>query len=139
MIQKPLSDDYRIIMDEIVPEVLARFTNKAGDYGDAWKLLGAKGQFSDINRKFWKLFNSIWEGRELQGEQPAECAEDIIGHCLLLLLILRQEGAAAPTPERALNSASESLVPPTVPGDEAGRLPGGLEAPVRPGERPERT
>ena len=113
-----LPPEYRIIRDEIMPAVMDRFISKASDYGDAWKLLGAKGQFSDINRKFWKLYNSIWDGRELQGEQPDECAEDIIGHCLLLLLILRSEA----TPLRPSFSSPERLVPPTERRSEAGRV-----------------
>jgi hypothetical protein len=106
--------EYQMIQDEIMPKVMERFLTKAGDYGDAWKLLGAKGQFSDINRKFWKLYRSIWEDKELQGEQPAECAEDIIGHCLILLWIFHQEGGGEPTPLGAEFSAPERLVPPTL-------------------------
>lgn len=115
-------NEYMVIQDEIMPEVMERFISKATDYGDAWKLLGAKGQFSDINRKFWKLYRSIWEGRPLQGEQPAECAEDIIGHCLLLLYILREESdqkpILTPSPERAVFSPNTRLVPPTLPASD---------------------
>lgn len=96
-----------VIMDRILPGFMDRFCDKADDYGESWKLLGAKGQFSDINRKFWKLYYSIWLGQELVGEQPDECAEDIIGHCLILLYILRYE----PTPERGIFSSPESGVP----------------------------
>lgn len=119
-----LPDDYRVIVDKIVPRVVDKFCSKAGDYGDAYKLLGVKGQFSDINRKFWKLYNSIWLGRELLGEQPDECAEDIIGHCLLLLALLERES----TPERASFSSPTTPVPPTLPARESGSL----------GERPGR-
>src|SRR3954452_437653 len=115
---KKLPKEYNTILHGILPDVVDRFTSKAGDYGDAWKLLGAKGQFSDINRKFWKLYNSIWLDKELQGEQPDECAEDIIGHCLLLLYILREES----TPERAEKSPPERLVPPTLPASEPARV-----------------
>ena len=111
-----LPEDYRVIMEEIVPDVLERFQSKAGDYGAAYKLLGAKGQFSDINRKFWKLYNSIWCERELKGEQPYECAEDIIGHCLLLMLILRQEGTEPATPERPNISSVPTHAPHVNPG-----------------------
>lgn len=96
-------DVHSIITYEIAPEVLTRFSSKGSDYGDSWRLLGAKGQFSDINRKFWKLYNSIWLDRDLVGEQPDECVEDIIGHCFLLLYILRRE----PTPEGAIFSSPE--------------------------------
>lgn len=103
---KKLPEPYESIVNEIAPDVLREFVRKSHDYGDSWRLLGAKGQFSDINRKFWKLYNSIWMGRDLVGEQPAECARDIIGHCLLLLYILERES----TPERPLFSSHESDV-----------------------------
>jgi len=90
--------DYRIIMNMIVPQLLAQFLERSKDYGRAFELLGAKGQFSDINRKFWKLHRAIWLGQPLtrEGEGPEECAEDIIGHCLLLIYILRY----LPDPEK---------------------------------------
>jgi len=106
-----MTKPHEVIINEIVPDVLREFTRKSGDYGDSWRLLGAKGQFSDINRKFWKLYNSIWMGRELVGEQPAECVADIIGHCLLLLYILERE----PAPERALFSTHEASLPASLP------------------------
>lgn len=94
---------HEIIMERILPEFLNEFINKGADYGDSWRLLGAKGQFSDINRKFWKLYNSIWLDQELVGEQPDECAKDIIGHCFLLMYILRFDS----TPEGAIFSSTE--------------------------------
>jgi hypothetical protein len=105
-IKKPpkLADEYAYIVRQIVPAVVERFVSKGGDYGDAWKLLGTKGQFSDINRKFWKLYYSIWLDRPLVGEQADECAEDIIGHCLLLLYLMENP----PTPDRGAFSSPES-------------------------------
>jgi hypothetical protein len=108
-----LHNIYEIIEQRIAPDVMKRFLSKSADYGDAWKLLGAKGQFSDINRKYWKLYKSIWLGQELQGEQPDECVEDIIGHCYLLLAILREDS----TPERPTFSSPDRLVPPTLPAE----------------------
>lgn len=92
---------YKVVAEDIFYDVIGKFLEKGADYGDSWRLLGAKGQFSDINRKFWKLYNSIWLGQELQGEQMDECVQDIIGHCLILLYILRYE----PAPEGALFSS----------------------------------
>lgn len=92
----------------IIPEVLKRFNFKDQDYGDAFKLLGEKGQFSDINRKFWKLYNAIWLGRELVGEQPDEIAEDIIGHCLLLIYLLRFPPDAEGPMEKCLDDDFDS-------------------------------
>lgn len=112
---------YDAIQEVIGPETIDKFLAKSGDYGDSWRLLGAKGQFSDINRKFWKLYNSIWLGHDLTGEQPDECVEDIIGHCFILLYILRYD----PEPERALFSSHERDVPPTLPSSGPGKLPEG--------------
>lgn len=84
---------YQAIFEEIVPEAVAFFKSKTLDYrgGPAFLLLGARGQFSDINRKFWKLYQAIWEGQELDGEQPEEIVKDFIGHAFLLLYCLREE------------------------------------------------
>lgn len=82
---------YRSIREDLAPSVMARFMDKAQDYRDAFAYLGARGQFSDMNRKFQKLKHAIWDGRPLVGEQPAEIIEDMIGHCYLLLYILEQE------------------------------------------------
>lgn len=127
-------NDYEIIEKVLAPQALERFLAKSEDYGDAYKLLGAKGQFSDINRKFWKLYKSVWCGEELQGEQPSECAEDIIGHCYLLLLLLEREERER-FPERPSFSDPERLVPPTLPSSESGRV--GSDADVE--SRPERS
>ena len=82
---------YDDIENVIAPAAIHRFLAKGRDYKGAFALLGSRGQFSDINRKFWKLKSSIWDGQTLEGEQPMEIAEDIIGHCLLLIWILGQE------------------------------------------------
>lgn len=86
---------YRVINEEIAPRVLEHFKAKQHDYrgGPAFLFLGSKGQFSDMNRKFWKLYAAIWEGQELDGEQPDEIAADMIGHLLLLLYTLQQEAS----------------------------------------------
>jgi hypothetical protein len=83
---------YQYIFDQIVPNAIESFRDKARDYrgGPAFLNLGAKGQFSDINRKFWKLYHAIWEDGRLEGEQPYEIVEDMIGHCFLLLYCLRK-------------------------------------------------
>lgn len=99
-----------VITNRILPEFLERFINKSLDYRDAWKLLGTKGQFSDINRKFWKLYNAVWLDQELVGEQPYEIVEDIVGHCLILLYIMQRE----PTSELALFSYPPTGVGATV-------------------------
>lgn len=88
----------RMIVNVILPGLLSRFAIAAGDYRDAYKLLGEKGQFSDINRKYWKLKHAVWDGQSLEGEDVNQIAEDIICHCLLLLLIRWENGVQDPAP-----------------------------------------
>lgn len=87
------TEAYLIIERDIIPAALERFRSRQRDYsgGPAFLMLGAKGQFSDINRKFWKLYRAIWEGQQLDGEQPMEIVEDFVGHCFLLLFCLWAE------------------------------------------------
>lgn len=82
---------YSHINEVIIPEVIELFKSKQRDYsgGPAFMFLGTKGQFSDLNRKFWKLYAAVWEGKELEHEQPDEIAADMIGHLLLLIFGLR--------------------------------------------------
>ncbi len=86
-------DAYKEIQDRIGPNVLQFFGHKAMDYdtGPAFQFLGSKGQFGDINRKFWKLYKAMWLDEELVGEQPVEILYDLIGHCLLTIWLLEQE------------------------------------------------
>lgn len=87
------ADAYRYIMEEVIPRTVEVFHSKSKDYqgGPAFQFLGSKGQFSDINRKFWKLYAAVWEGKDLEGEQPIELLMDIIGHCWLTIYCLEQE------------------------------------------------
>lgn len=79
------------IFQVILPEVLSRFVRKNADYGDTALFLGAKGQFADINPKFWKLKKALWDGEKLHGESVKEILSDLIGHCLLTLYFLEQD------------------------------------------------
>lgn len=91
------TDQSRKIFQDILPSVLDRFIVKNADYGDTASFLGAKGQFADINPKFWKLKKSLWDGETLHGESLEEILADLIGHCLLTLYFLdtRSEGDEA--------------------------------------------
>lgn len=86
-------DAYTFINDIIVPMTIRHFKSKQKDYsgGPAFMLLGVRGQFSDLNRKFWKLYRALWEGESLEGEQPEEILMDFVGHCFLTLYCLRAE------------------------------------------------
>lgn len=84
---------YREINDEITPEVVELFKSKQRDYTTGfYMMLGPKAQFVDINRKFWKLYGSVWEGNELHHEGAEEIAMDMIGHLLLMIHGLRHDG-----------------------------------------------
>lgn len=88
---------YEAIFEQIIPDSIDFFRSKTKDYagGTAFLLLGSGGQFSDINRKFWKLYQALWLGQPLEGEQPEEIVKDFIGHCWLLLYCLREESQSS--------------------------------------------
>jgi hypothetical protein len=83
---------YEEVFGEIIPEALEFFRSKTTDYSSdvGFLMLGAKGQFSDITRKWLKLYRAVWEGIELEGEQPDEIAADFFGHSMLLLYCLKK-------------------------------------------------
>jgi hypothetical protein len=84
---------YDIINSTIIPEAIERFHDKQRDYsgGPAFMFLGTKGQFSDMNRKFWKLYQALWEGKPLEGESEEEVLFDFFGHVLLAIFGVRAE------------------------------------------------
>lgn len=86
------TEQARRVCTEILPGVLALFLKKNRDYRGNAKHLGYKGQFADINRKFWKLERGWWDGIPLESEPAEEVAADMIGHLLLGLLFAADEG-----------------------------------------------
>lgn len=84
---------YAEVFNDIIPEVVEFFKGKTRDYegGPAFMLLGSRGQFADMNRKFWKLYQAMWEGKTLEGEQPEEILMDFAGHVFLSIYCLRSE------------------------------------------------
>lgn len=80
-----------LIMSSLLPEWMDQFSSKAADYGDTHLFLGSKGQFSDLNRKFWKLYRAVWLRKDMAHESAEEIAFDMIGHCFLLIESLRRE------------------------------------------------
>lgn len=96
------TEQAKSIFREILPDVLARFVEKNADYGDdTAAFLGAKGQFADINPKFWKLKKALWDGEKLEGEPVEEILADLIGHCLLTLHFLNEQKPEFLAPEHA--------------------------------------
>lgn len=90
------------IRDSWVPIWLKGFERKSRDYNstDGWEphtVLGVRGQFADIWRKVGKLKKSLWDGDQLEGEQPLEIIDDLISHLFLTRDMLLQEERARHT------------------------------------------
>ena len=73
------------ITEEIMPEVMALWLRKNDDYAGQQVFLGRMAQFADINRKFWKLKQAMWDGKQLGFESPVEIMMDMIGHLLMAI------------------------------------------------------
>lgn len=110
------TEQAKVIFLDVLPDVLSRFVSKNADYGDdTANFLGARGQFADINPKFWKLKRALWDGKPLLGESVHEILSDLIGHCLLALYFLENESELpSPKPKQIV------IVP-----DDEGDLPAG--------------
>lgn len=78
------------IIDGIAPETIELWSRKNNDYAGQQMFLGLRAQFCDINRKFWKLKQSLWDGRELDYESPREICQDMIGHLLMTIYFIDQ-------------------------------------------------
>ncbi len=87
-----LRDD---VINTIMPETMALWSKKNADYEGQLMFLGKRGQFSDINRKFWKLKKALWDGQDLGFESAEEVCMDMIGHLLMTIHMLRQEDDSA--------------------------------------------
>lgn len=86
-------DAYADINGRLTKEVLARFRSKQADHpGEGhFMMLGSKGQFAELNKKFWKLYHAVWKSNRLIGEDPIEVMDDMIGHLLLMRWSYEQE------------------------------------------------
>lgn len=85
----------RELIEHDLPRFLDLFLTRSREYGDDNKfVLGSRGQFADMWRKFGKLKTGIWEGKEAQltSEGVDEILVDLIGHCFLTLQCRRHEG-----------------------------------------------
>lgn len=80
------------IVSEIFPAVLALWLRKNEDYRGQQVFLGSKAQFADVNRKFWKLKNAMWDGIEPDFETVEQIAADMIGHLLMTIYFQRHRG-----------------------------------------------
>lgn len=103
--------DMILDIDGIADETRSLFAQKSKDYGESEtnpmaRFLGLRGQFSDINRKFWKLKRALWDGEELDGEDAVEICMDMIGHCWLTIAMIR-DGERKPERKSDIDLTSE--------------------------------
>lgn len=75
----------REITEVIMPRVMELWLKKNEDYAGQQVFLGRMAQFADINRKFWKLKQAMWDGKQLGFESPTEIMMDMIGHLLMAI------------------------------------------------------
>lgn len=87
--------DLAYIRDNLVAEWWELYESKALDYNDGpaenHRVLGIRGQFSDLWRKMGKLKKAIWDGKPLATEQPREILMDQISHCFLMIAMMDDE------------------------------------------------
>ena len=88
----PDSEQILEIIETILPQAVELYLKKAKDYGGVSGGLGPKAPFVDMWRKMIKLKRSLWEGEELQFEQPSEVLRDLIGTILIILVELPEHG-----------------------------------------------
>ena len=77
---------------KITMEALELFLEKNKGYGNTAYVLGARGQYADMNRKMGKLKHTLWDGNEPVGESIETMLMDMVGHTLLTIDFLREEG-----------------------------------------------
>jgi hypothetical protein len=100
MITEALDNDKPSRVCNIMDEAQTLYRRKARGYehagGDTADVLGAKGQFADINRKFWVLKGMLWDETITpypdagEGEDVEQVLMDFIGHAALTIDFLRQ-------------------------------------------------
>jgi hypothetical protein len=86
-----MGPQFKEMLTRQLPLVLQHFYLKHQEYGEEGAyMLGARGQYADINRKIIKLKRSLWDGYAVPpgGESMQTVVSDLIGHCLLTLNFL---------------------------------------------------
>lgn len=82
------ADPYDEMINKILPLLVEHLRHKSADYGDVFKELGLRGQYSDMHRKMHKLKKAIWDGETLVGEQAEEVLADLFGNVLISLWLM---------------------------------------------------
>jgi hypothetical protein len=86
-----MGPQFREMLTRQLPAVLQHFYMKHQEYGEEGAyMLGARGQYADVNRKVIKLKRTLWDGHPVQpgSESMQTVVSDLIGHCLLTLNFL---------------------------------------------------
>lgn len=82
------------ILRGALSDAIALFVKKSVEYGETANHLGVKGQFADINRKYWKLKRLLWDENVPEwaiSEDAEEVLMDFFGHAILTIHYLREE------------------------------------------------
>jgi hypothetical protein len=81
-----MAESTRHIVTKLLPELADKVIRDARHYGGLnHRDLGQRGQFVEINGKVGPLRRALWEGQPTVREPVREMAQDLIGHCLLLI------------------------------------------------------
>lgn len=83
------ADPYDEMINKILPLLVEHLRHKSQDYGEVFKELGLKGQYSDMHRKMHKLKKAIWDDDILVGdEQTEEILADLFGNVLISIWLM---------------------------------------------------
>lgn len=85
------ADAMTAISQVLLPEIKEHMYEGFQHYGDNHNELGVRGQFADIWRKIKPLKRALWDGETLTRESPRQICLDLIGHCLLTILMLDEQ------------------------------------------------
>jgi hypothetical protein len=87
-----LTSSGHFIHEVILPEFLRHFFAKNNEYRDNHRTgLGIRAEYVGLHRKIRKLQAAVWDGEDLEFEQPQELLWDVMGSCLLMLDLIAQE------------------------------------------------
>jgi len=88
------TDEMLAECDSIYSEMKEITRSKSNDYGvECWQILGIKGVFADLNRKYWRIKNIIWDGNDetVKDEKIYDTVLDLANHCLQMAIYLRHK------------------------------------------------
>lgn len=83
------SGAYREMLRDL-PGLARGWMVAASDYGEAFRDLGMRGQYSDMHRKMAKLKRAVWDGEVLLRETVPEIVGDLFGHVLISRYLLAE-------------------------------------------------